>query len=281
MERERDILTLITKNLTKFQQKFDNAPTEVLGLAPTVVLGRHRQWGSVSTDRGACGSANRGARGSADRGAHVSADRNRRSLSSYKITDYKKPNKMFNRNLTMGQQRCSGWRRQWGSVGADSGAWSAPTVGLGQHRQRGLWQRRQRGSCQRQQKSLMSIFKQNHWLQKNLTKFSTEIWQWANRGAWVGADSGVRSAPTEGLVAAPAEGLGSAPTVGNSKCSIHNLNPSHFFGNHEKTTKILQKKCKRIFKKPDVYFNAKSFSSNGWRAAPAEAPTRLLVFRRG
>ncbi len=166
----------------------------------------------------------------------------------------------------MRQQRCS--------VGADSGARSAPTVGLGQHRQRGLWQRQQRGSWQRQQLGsrteiadvspfsykITDYKKPNKMFNRNLTMGQQRCSGWRRQWGSVGTDSGARS----------------APTVGNSKCSIHNLNPSHLFGNHEKTTKILQKKCRRIFKKPDVYYNVMSFSSKGWGAAPAEASTRLL-----
>ncbi len=66
-------------------------------------------------------------------------------------------------------------RQQWGSVGANSGARSAPTVGLGQRQQWGL------------------------------RLAPTEGYRSA-------PTEGLRSAPTEGLVLMPTEGFVLAPT---------------------------------------------------------------------
>jgi hypothetical protein len=82
----------------------------------------------------------------------------------------------------------------------------------------------------------------------------------ANRGAQVGANRGARFDANRGVrvgtnrvarvsanKSCPFYSEPNKTTVGNLKCSIHNLNPNHLFGNHEKITKILQKKMRMNF----------------------------------
>jgi hypothetical protein len=66
----------------------------------------------------------------------------------------------------------------------------------------------------------------------------------ANRGVCVGTNRGARVSADKSCPFYPEP---NKTTVGNLKCSIHNLNPNHLFGNHEKTTKILQKKMGKNF----------------------------------
>jgi hypothetical protein len=113
--------------------------------------------------------------------------------------------------------------QQWGSVGADSGAQSVPTVGARVGTNRGVQVGANRGAQ-----------------------------VGANRGAHFDANRGVRVGTNRGArvsadKSCPFYTEPNKTTVWNLKCSIHNLNPNYLFGNHEKTTKILQKKMRKNF----------------------------------